>query len=550
MRSLSKRAVLGLLSVCAFFALTVIAVGIVGISGVRSTTHVGNSIVLDELSTAAATAQVGRQMDVAHAEGDEVSLTSDPAQAAGLERGLDNVTLPAVDSGLADLQRLHADDSAAEKADIQQFVDQWARFRAILVAPLPPRPGASRSAALDTAFIPLSRHIDGLLARETSDARAGQHQAASTSSSTRWLILGAVLLAMLAIAAIARAGVRRIRRAIEPENDQIEFAEALQVADSEREAHQLLKDHLERAIPNSDATVLNRNNSADRLEAMTALTADSCLQQALQYAEPRSCLAVRSGRPHLRGAGKPPLLRCAVCGDCPGRSSCTPFTVSGEVIGAVLVTQLGAGSDIDEHRIRESVSQAAPALANLRNLAIAELRAATDSLTGLPNKRAVTDTLKRMLAHASRTLTPLALVVIDLDHFKSINDRLGHPIGDQALANVGAALNSTLRASDFAGRNGGEEFAVLLPDTGLDGALAAAEKIRAAVANIDLPGVDLTVTASLGIAVYPEHATNAERLARLADAALYTAKRSGRNRVEVAVPNQGAVSADPKPVER
>jgi diguanylate cyclase (GGDEF)-like protein len=310
---------------------------------------------------------------------------------------------------------------------------------------------------------------------------------------------------------------------------------------SEVEAHQLLKDHLERALPGTDATVLNRNNSADRLEAMTSLTVGSSLAERLRHADPRSCLAVRSGRTHIRDSAKSALLNCGVCGDCPGSSSCSPFTVSGEVIGAVLVTQPGSGAVMDNDRVRESVAQAAPVIANLRNLAIAELRAATDSLTGLPNKRAVTDTLKRMLAHASRSMEPLTMLVIDLDHFKSINDRLGHPIGDQALANVGAALKSALRISDFAGRNGGEEFAVLLPDTGLEGGLAAAEKIRAAIADIDLPGVDVAVTASLGLAVFPEHATNAERLERLADAALYTAKHSGRNRVEIAAPGHDTV---------
>ncbi|MEP7090482.1 MAG: GGDEF domain-containing protein [Nocardioidaceae bacterium] len=189
-------------------------------------------------------------------------------------------------------------------------------------------------------------------------------------------------------------------------------------------------------------------------------------------------------------------------------------------------------------QIREAVAQAAPVLANLRNLAIAELRASTDSLTGLPNKRAVADTLNRMFAQASRSLTPLSMLVLDLDHFKALNDRFGHPMGDRALANVGAALRSAIRDSDFAGRNGGEEFAVLLPDTDTQGALATAEKVRAAIEDVSIPGLDLTITASLGIASYPEHAVNPDRLERLADAALYVAKRTGRNRVEVATPTQ------------
>jgi diguanylate cyclase (GGDEF)-like protein len=214
------------------------------------------------------------------------------------------------------------------------------------------------------------------------------------------------------------------------------------------------------------------------------------------------------------------------------------------VIGSVLVNRSTAYSAIERQQIRDSVGQAAPVLANLRNLAIAELRASTDSLTGLPNKRAVADTLKRMLAQASRTLSALSLVVLDLDHFKEINDRFGHPLGDQALANVGAAIRSALRESDFAGRNGGEEFAVLLPDTDSAGAVVTAEKLRAAIADISLPGVDLRVTASVGIAAYPEHALSTERLERLADSALYTAKRAGRDRIEVAIPTDLTDHAD------
>ena len=100
----------------------------------------------------------------------------------------------------------------------------------------------------------------------------------------------------------------------------------------------------------------------------------------------------------------------------------------------------------------------------------------------------------------------------------------------------GPRLRSVLRDSDFAGRNGGEEFAVLLPDTDINGAILTADKIRAAIAEISLPGLDLAITASVGIATYPDHATGPDRLESLADSALYLAKRTGRDRIEVAVP--------------
>ena len=328
--------------------------------------------------------------------------------------------------------------------------------------------------------------------------------------------------------------IRRLRRSLEPGQDQAEFADTLQIANDEDEAHRLLQRHLERTLTATAAVVLNRNNSADRLEAVTPLPPGSPLAGTLRGAEPRSCLAVRSGRAHSQGGGRPPLLSCPVCAPVPGASSCVPLMVGGEVIGSVLLSRPARYSEAEEQRIRESVSQAAPVLANLRNLAVAEIRAATDGLTGLPNKRAVTDALKRTFAQATTTKAPLALLLLDLDHFKQVNDQYGHAGGDQVLAGVGAALRSVLRARDFAGRNGGEEFAVLLPDTDIAAALEIAERVRATIAEVTLPGTDVPVTVSIGVAGFPGHASTLDRLERLADAALYVAKRRGRNRVELA----------------
>jgi diguanylate cyclase (GGDEF)-like protein len=206
--------------------------------------------------------------------------------------------------------------------------------------------------------------------------------------------------------------------------------------------------------------------------------------------------------------------------------------VGGEVIGSVLVTQHGGGT-AERERIADSVNQAAPVLANLRTLAIAETRAATDSLTGLPNRRSAQDTLKRMVAQAGRQLAPLAAIAMDLDHFKRVNDCFGHEKGDDVLAAVGRLLAEAVRESDFAARQGGEEFLLLLPETGREGAVQLAEKLRAAVGRTELPGVDTAVSASFGVAVYPEDAVDAETLLRKADRALYAAKEGGRNRIEV-----------------
>src|SRR6185295_658133 len=153
----------------------------------------------------------------------------------------------------------------------------------------------------------------------------------------------------------------------------------------------------------------------------------------------------------------------------------------------------------DRVRIRESVSQAAPILANQRNLKIAETRAASDALTGLPNRRAADDTIKRMAAHAGRSASCLAAILLDIDYFKKLNDQYGHEAGDKALALIGRIITSTIRGSDFAARYGGEEFLMLLPDTDHDGVMIVAEKLRSEIERAELPGIG-SMTASLGTA--------------------------------------------------
>jgi diguanylate cyclase (GGDEF)-like protein len=325
------------------------------------------------------------------------------------------------------------------------------------------------------------------------------------------------------------------RRAVDDRYDRNQrgLINALQLTEGESEAHDLVQRHLERSIPNSTVTVLNRNNSADRLQAMTTVAADSPLNAGLESAKPRSCLAIRKARPHSSGDDEDDLLSCSVCSGCPELTTCTPLTVGGEIIGSVLAQHESALNETSQRAIREAVTLAAPVIGNLRNLAIAELRAATDSLTGLPNRRAIADTIRRMVAQTTRTMRPLAALMCDLDHFKQINDQYGHGRGDDVLAAVGAALSSSIRVSDFAGRFGGEEFLVLLPDTDSVGAVALAEKIRAAVAAIQVPTIDRVITLSVGVAVLPDHVLDGDALQRAADRALYTAKNSGRDKVEV-----------------
>jgi diguanylate cyclase (GGDEF)-like protein len=541
---LAKAAASSLVALCAGLVLVVAAVAAIGILGTRSATRLGHEIASDELTTSTVTGQVGQDMDRAYAAGEPAFLASGTGERSRTLSALYTRLLPAADLRLAELEQLHAHDPPAERAGIERFARQWTAVRDLLSpADVTAYPAAMLASRLAAAYQPVSAHLGGLFLTEQRDGHSDQMVASAGAALATGFIIGAAGLGIVIGVVLLLAGIRRIRRNLEPGQDQAEFADTLQIAGDEDEAHLLLQRHLERTLTATTAVVLNRNNSADRLEAVTPLPGGSPLAETLRGAEPRSCLAVRSGRTHRQNGQRPALLACPVCAPCPGASSCVPLTVGGEVIGSVLLNRAAPCSEGEEQRIRESVGQAAPVLANLRNLAVAEIRAATDGLTGLPNKRAVTDAMKRLFALASTTVSPLALLLLDLDNFKQINDQRGHPVGDQVLANVGAVLRSVLRARDFAGRNGGEEFAVLLPDTEIPAALEIAERIRAAVAGISLPGSDVSVTTSVGVVGFPDHATTLDRLEWLADAALYLAKRQGRNRVELADPASAETTA-------
>lgn len=177
--------------------------------------------------------------------------------------------------------------------------------------------------------------------------------------------------------------------------------------------------------------------------------------------------------------------------------------------------------------------------------AILEKLSTTDPLTGLRNRRWVADVLTLEVLRATRYGTPLSILMADLDHFKRVNDDHGHLAGDAVLVHVAKIVLEVLRGSDVAGRYGGEELIVLLPQTDLDGAVVLAERIRAGVESSPCEGGEgarYPITLSIGAAQL-ERGQDARRLIARADAALYEAKSSGRNRVEVAIPDAAGLDS-------
>ncbi len=174
-------------------------------------------------------------------------------------------------------------------------------------------------------------------------------------------------------------------------------------------------------------------------------------------------------------------------------------------------------------------------LASERTVKAHKTAASMDPLTGMFNRRGFAEATSRMIEREAAAGRPATVLMFDIDHFKSINDRFGHPAGDEILKLFAAVMTNTLRMTDLSGRIGGEEFAALLPCSLEDGVIAA-DRVREAFANSGVAVEDAPVdtTVSIGVAGGPA-GTELEILLAAADTALYTAKRSGRNRVEAAI---------------
>jgi len=195
-----------------------------------------------------------------------------------------------------------------------------------------------------------------------------------------------------------------------------------------------------------------------------------------------------------------------------------------------LLARVSAGSRIV--RLQKALAQ--------RNLELsaalrrAEMNALTDALTGLPNRRYIVERMEQECAAAERSDRRLSLLMLDIDHFKRINDTHGHAAGDAVLVEIARRIEQTKRLSDVAARFGGEEFVILAVDTPLDAANRLAERLRAAIAAtpIEANGLRLDVTVSIGVAEKAVDCNNLDILLKAADGALYRAKAGGRNRVE------------------
>ena len=224
-----------------------------------------------------------------------------------------------------------------------------------------------------------------------------------------------------------------------------------------------------------------------------------------------------------------------------------PLAVRDQLMGAVSLVSTRRFVHFDGPAIEflgDIAQQVALGVENARLFLALSQMASTDELTQLANRRRFTEALRRELGRARRTGLPLSLVLVDVDQLKKVNDTFGHPAGDAAIRHVAGALREGRRDTDVVARFGGEEFALLLPGTDHPGAVKAAERVRVRLSTtlVDMVG---QVTASMGVATWPQDGATEERLVWVADQRLYAAKEGGRNRVTSAPPPEGTPETGP-----
>jgi diguanylate cyclase (GGDEF)-like protein len=220
-----------------------------------------------------------------------------------------------------------------------------------------------------------------------------------------------------------------------------------------------------------------------------------------------------------------------------------PLVSRGHRVGALIGFDRGPSSKKPQlspavlKAVRVLIEPAAAALDSALQLKRAEALSVTDDLTHLYNSRFLNAILHKETKRASRSGRPLSLLFIDLDGFKSVNDTHGHLSGSRALVEAGAVIKGCARETDVVARFGGDEFAVVLPDTGGEGGFAVGERVRERIAAhnfLSRDGLDIRLTASVGLATLPDAAASAEELMAAADKAMYSVKDSGKNGIQAA----------------
>jgi diguanylate cyclase (GGDEF)-like protein len=393
----------------------------------------------------------------------------------------------------------------------------------------------------------LSRQEREELSAEQQAVRMEARQAALTGA---WALALTIALLAFVVLAMRREIVRRTtaRNATAQVNEQLaervnelhqrsmeitllsEMSEMLQISGSIDEMRHVLPEFGARLFPHFGGVVFTVRSSPDAVEA-AAWWGEAPEVTTFGLSD---CWALRLGRPHLvekDSAG----LRCRHSrADGAQATLCVPMQAQGEAIGVLyLVADPDTLIQLDVEKLAKSVAdQMSLGIANLRLQETLRTRAMHDPLTGLFNRRHMEESLENELRAAQRQSTSIAVMMIDVDHFKRYNDTYGHAGGDALLEQLSQLMMELFRDRDIICRYGGEEFLAIMPGADLATVSARAEQLRLAAKTLQVRAAGKPlgpVTISVGIAVYPDHASTSESLLATADSALYEAKHRGRD---------------------
>ncbi|WP_049780756.1 sensor domain-containing diguanylate cyclase [Terriglobus saanensis] len=487
--------------------------------------------------------RVSASMQLYRATGDDRHLSNAQSTTAAMRVGVDNLETLVRDNPS---QTQHAKDLDVKIDGLAHALDAAKTSREIPDREL----RESRS-----AITVIQDEEHGLLTQRADDTQ---------KATTRSLVLGifflgsSLVVIVVLFAFLIRDALRR--RAFETQisiaNDRLEGTveklkrhgadsvflkssrDELQLCVTSLEAQKCTGRHLHELVPGSRGATVILNNSRTLMEIMTTWGEPNSLSDGFAL---ETCCGLRTGRSRWRKPGESEIHCSHFAGVPPENYLCIPLAAQGETIGFTYlefpteeIAQLACDRLV---LIEEMVELASMTIAALNLRAKLESQSIRDVLTGLFNRRFMEVALERELHRATRRGSSLAVLLLDVDHFKDFNDTFGHEAGDVVLREVGACFLQSVRTEDIVCRYGGEEFVIIFPEITAEMALQRAEKIREQISalRIQFKGQPLGhISLSIGLAMFPYPASSVDELLRMADHALYDAKQSGRNRTVVA----------------
>lgn len=321
-----------------------------------------------------------------------------------------------------------------------------------------------------------------------------------------------------------------------------EMGELLQSCLTSDEAYGIAARFAGKLFPHDSGALYMINESRNYVEAVVTWGGVS---GSTKVFHPDDCWCLRRGQIHAAGDPLTDIL-CRHFEALPETTSlCVPLVGQGETVGMMYLQRVSPRSEssldavacpfADKQNLAKIMAeQFTLALSNLRLREVLQAQAIRDPLTGLFNRRYMEESLQREVARAVRVNAPLAVLMLDLDHFKHFNDTFGHAAGDKILREVGVCIKSLIRGEDIGCRYGGEEFTIILPRSTPEAAQGKAEMLRDAVKRLQVEDSGRYLgglTLSVGVAAFPADGTTGEEVVKSADRALYQAKAEGRDRV-------------------